>query len=136
MLIKTAKKALSILGCDHSFSVNLVGETSIKKLNRVYRRKNRTTDILSFNSPAEIKKVSGYAGDIFICANLAEKNAMLYGHTRDAELAMLLVHGILHLEGYEHEGRISKNKVERMFKMQKRILSEVLGLGKRKRNKK
>lgn len=122
-------KALSILGCDdRSLSVTLVKGKTIQKLNKTYRRKGYRTDVLSFNSPSEIVRSSGYIGEIFICVDVARENAKKDGHTLNEELSVLLVHGILHLMGYEH--------TERMFLMQSMILAEVLGSDRLGRHKK
>ena len=89
-------------------SIAIVGNSAIKKLNKIYRKKNRVTDVLSFSetdgekykfSPASGK----YLGEVIICYPQARKQARLNGKKIDDEIRLLLVHGILHLLGYDHE---------------------------------
>ena len=117
-LIKTATRVLSILGCDdRSLSVVLVKGKTIQKLNKAYRRRDKQTDVLSFSTPSEIAKISGYIGEIFICVDVAKKNAKEDGHSLEKEITVLLVHGILHLTGHDHSAK--------MFSLQKKIIKEV-----------
>ncbi len=72
-------------------------------LNRRFRRKNKPTDVLSFPRPS--------GGDIAISAQIARENAQRYGHSLAAELKILVLHGMLHLAGYDHEkdnGRMAR----------------------------
>ncbi len=74
-------------------SVALVGNSEIKKWNRKYRKKDTTTDVLSFKDPAEI----------IICWPQLISQAKIQSHGRNKELAILLVHGFLHILGYSHK---------------------------------
>lgn len=82
--------------------VNVLVTTSreLQQLNRCFRGKNRATDVLSF--PAA-PGVADFAGDVAISAEIAERNATELGHTAAAEIKILVLHGILHLAGYDHE---------------------------------
>jgi probable rRNA maturation factor len=60
-------------------------------------------------------------GDIFICVSRARQQAREFGHSLEAELARLLVHGLAHLLGHEHEG-VSKKKAKQMFDFESRII--------------
>jgi probable rRNA maturation factor len=73
----------------------------MRKLNRRFRDKDSTTDVLSF---APFTVVSGFAGDIAISLDLAARNAKRLGHSVADEVYILVLHGILHLAGYDHEG--------------------------------
>jgi probable rRNA maturation factor len=98
-------------------SVCLVTNGQIKKWNAAYRGKNNPTDVLSFPAyegptPATQKKneqarkgfsPTSYLGDIAIAPVVARQNARLYGRTLDHEMRILILHGILHLMGYDHE---------------------------------
>ena len=68
----------------------------LRDLNRRFRRKDRPTDVLSFPNP-------GGGGDIAISAGIAAENAARYGHAPVEELKILILHGMLHLAGYDHE---------------------------------
>jgi probable rRNA maturation factor len=67
----------------------------LRDLNRRFRSKNKPTDVLSFSHPA--------GGDIAISGQIARQNAARYGHALADELKILVLHGMLHLAGYDHE---------------------------------
>lgn len=73
----------------------------MRSLNRRFRRKDRTTDVLSFPAETETQKVS--AGEIAISAEIASQNARILGHSPAVEIKILILHGVLHLRGYDHE---------------------------------
>jgi probable rRNA maturation factor len=86
-------------------SVLLVGDKKMRKLNRTYRSIDRTTDVLSFSQlegPISQTETADL-GDIVISPAQARRQADEHGVTMDRELALLLVHGLLHLIGYDHE---------------------------------
>ncbi|MDA2921748.1 rRNA maturation RNase YbeY [Patescibacteria group bacterium AH-259-L07] len=76
-----------------NLSVALVDEKTIKRLNRKYRKQNRVTDVLSFDDPPEI----------VICWKQLVINAKTNKVRQKKELALLLVHGLLHILGYDHK---------------------------------
>jgi len=92
-------------------SIALIGPSEIKKANKKYRKKNQTTDVLSFsNSEVSTKKFEMFAvqekeslGEIIICPEKVKKNAKKYGLDFKTEFVKVLIHGILHLLGYNHE---------------------------------
>jgi len=114
-------------------SVVLVGEGRMRKLNRRYRKKNKVTDVLAFdqNQKSKIKnqkfpilhgnKVE--LGEIVICLREVKKNAKKYNLDYKKELARVLIHGILHLLGYEHEK--SEKGAKEMEKKQEYYLSQI-----------
>jgi len=81
-------------------SVLLAGDEAIRKLNRQYRRKDSATDVLSFPAPSTPE---GIAGDLMISMETALRQAEERGHTLEMEIKLLLLHGLLHLAGYDHE---------------------------------
>jgi len=81
-------------------SIALVGQGRIKELNKRYRGKNRTTDVLAFPGDG--------LGEIVICLREVKKNTKRFGSVFKKELARVLIHGILHLLGEDHE----KSKTE------------------------
>jgi len=85
-----------------SVSVLLTGDAEIRRLNREFRGKDKATDVLSFPA-AEIHGRSQSAGDLAVSVETAAREAALRGHPLDTELRLLLLHGILHLAGYDHE---------------------------------
>ena len=70
----------------------------LRALNARHRRKDKPTDVLSFPSSGQ-----GFAGDIAISSDIAAKNAAVLGHSLETELKILILHGLLHLAGYDHE---------------------------------
>jgi len=95
-----------------AFTVCLVTDSEITRWNRSYRGKNRPTDVLSFPAHAASSKRSGrprnrrpseYLGDVAIAPAIALRNARHLGRPFDDEMKVLLLHGILHLMGYDHE---------------------------------
>jgi len=111
-LKKIAKEVLGGKGKKNTnLSITLVGQNRMRKLNQRYRRKNRVTDVLAFpESKALIEKFKVGSlqkflglGEIVICPREIKKNAKRFKLTFEKELALSLIHGILHLVGYNHE---------------------------------
>lgn len=83
-------------------SVALVSDTRIRRLNRRYRGRDSATDVLSF--PGDGNRVCGaWLGDIVIAVGAAGRYAREAGHSRETELRILALHGLLHLLGYDHD---------------------------------
>lgn len=81
-------------------NVLITSSAELRLLNRRFRGKDRPTDVLSF--PPEFP-VRDYAGDVAISAEIARDNAKRLGHTIGEELKILVLHGVLHLAGHDHE---------------------------------
>jgi len=88
-------------------SIALISEKQIQKLNRKYRDKDRVTDVLSFGLTAaegSLNKIGGFRnGEIVICPAEVKRNARFDKIHFDRELYRVLIHGVLHLLGYDHE---------------------------------
>jgi probable rRNA maturation factor len=103
-LKKIAQAVLAVVGqAQAELSVALIGNAEMQKLNRQYRHKDYPTDVLSF--PIEDTLFAGHRllGDVIISVEKAAEQAQEHGRTRDEELVTLLIHGIVHLLGYDHE---------------------------------
>lgn len=96
--LKRAQRAAGLRG---EVNVLVAGSGEIRGLNRRYRGKDKATDVLSF--PADGGAGRDFAGDIAISAEMVARSARRLGHTPAEELKVLLLHGILHLAGYDHE---------------------------------
>lgn len=96
--LQRARKAIGLSG---EVSVLLTSDAELKRLNRAYRGKNKATDVLSFPAPEEI--FDAHAGDLAISLDTAARQATEFGHPLNAELRILLLHGLLHLSGHDHE---------------------------------
>ena len=124
-------------------SLLLVGDRSMRRMNRVYRGKDRTTDVLAFptrhvrprftvsaaarfassGGPAKALGDGGHAamlGDVVISIPQAERQAARAGHALEHELTVLVVHGLLHLLGYDHER--SAREARRMQRRERTVL--------------
>ena len=90
-------KARRALGLGGELSVRITSARELQELNRRFRRKNKPTDVLSFPSLAD------EGGDIAIAREIAASNAAVLGHSVTTELKILILHGMLHLAGFDHE---------------------------------
>jgi probable rRNA maturation factor len=96
-------------------AVALVTDARVRKLNRLYRRKDAATDVLSFPASATpAPRAAGCElGDIVIATGLARRQARSAGHTYNTELRVLALHGLLHLLGFDHHDREDKGRMAR-----------------------
>ncbi len=99
-------------------SVAIVSDKEMIKLNKQYRKRNKTTDVLAFDYGRQF----GGQGEIIICLPQAKKQAKQLKHSLKKELAILLVHGILHLAGYRDE---KKKEHDIMMREQDKILTKL-----------
>ncbi len=112
-LIKVGEKTLKILKIKISeISLVLIGGAGIRVLNRKYRGRNKITDVLAFDY-----------GEIIICLSQAKRQAKKIGHSLKKELAILLIHGILHLAGYNDKTKRGYNK---MLNKQKEVCQKII----------
>ena len=89
-------------GLEGSIAALLTGDEEIRRLNREFRGKDKATDVLSFPPGEQAGRVR-VAGDLAISIETASREAERLGHSLDIELRVLLLHGTLHLAGYDHE---------------------------------
>lgn len=114
---------------DTEISINFVSDNKIHEINKKYRNKDRVTDVISFaiedgEDPAllEIFKKEGIPrdiGDLFIAPHFVFQRAIELNHSQERELGYTVVHGLLHLSGYDH---IKKADASRMMAIQEEIL--------------
>lgn len=110
------------INTDSNISVAFIGPGRMVKLNKVYRGKNRVTDVLSFSGSkvgfgkfkiGPTEKMQGL-GEIVICLREVTKNARKQSSDFDTELKKIVIHGVLHLLGYDHEkSETEAKKMER-----------------------
>lgn len=117
-LKKIAKKVLKAENKENNnLSIALVGQGRMRQLNKRYRKKNRVTDVLSFSEneipsfkfqiPIPVKGL----GEIVICLPEVKKNSKKVSSTYEKELSKVLIHGVLHLLGYDHEKSEKQAKI-------------------------
>jgi len=148
---RVAETVLKIVGSPstssgHKIEISLaiVGDGRMRKLNKMYRGSNRVTDVLAFENksvlpylakafprlkkgekiefiepPDNVKRL----GEVIICYPRAKKQAKRQGHSLENELTILLIHGILHLLGYEDEK--GEKEAKEMKEMEEKILKNV-----------
>jgi len=112
-------------------SIALVSPVRMRELNKEYRKKDRATDVLSFSGLKEKLKnfkvaraqKSQSLGEIIICPSEVKKNAKKYGFTFKKEIARVLIHGILHLFGYDHGKR--QAEAEKMQAKEAKYLMQI-----------
>ena len=106
------------------FSIIFVDEKEIQKINKEYRGIDKVTDVISFafeDNGDMLYNNMRVLGDIYICIPRMLEQSVNYGHSVKRELSFLVVHGLLHLLGYDH---LTKKDEEVMFGLQELILNE------------
>ena len=106
LLESQGESILLFLGCEtQELSILLADDRKIRTLNKQYRGQDRATDVLSFsqNEGEENKPNSHLMGDVVISTVTAKRQAAEHGLTLEEEIVLLLIHGTLHLLGFDHE---------------------------------
>ena len=100
-LARFLNRARAAVGIEGEVHVLLADDATLRRLNRQFRGKNKATDVLSF--PAGDAVARGVAGDLAISLETAARQAARFGHSLRDEVRVLLLHGVLHLAGFDHE---------------------------------
>lgn len=112
LLESQGESILLFLECEtQELSVLLANDRKIRTLNKQYRGQDRATDVLSFsqNEEEEENKLNSHLmGDVVISTVTAKRQAAEHGLTLEEEIVLLLIHGILHLLGFDHEQSLEK----------------------------
>ena len=111
VLERFAARACRITGLRGRVTVLVTGSRELRALNARFRNKKHATDVLSFPAPPFS---DGFAGDIAVSVDIAARNARQLGHSTGDEIRILILHGILHLAGYDHEhdrGEMAKKEM-------------------------
>ncbi len=113
--VARACRAVKLRG---NVNVMVTSSREMRSLNRRFRGKDKPTDVLSFPPIADF--ADGLAGDVAISADIAGRNAHVLGHAPAEEVKILVLHGVLHLAGYDHEedgGKMARaeNKLRRQL---------------------
>ena len=124
---KFKKIALTILELaaekNAELSVALIGNVEMRKLNAKYRKKDYPTDVLSFPVEGIMPEETRLLGDVIISVDKAIEQARARGHSSEQELITLLIHGVVHLLGYDHER--SARDARAMGRLEKRIYRQL-----------
>lgn len=126
LLDKVVCKVSELLNVNNSFvSVVLTDNKHIHEINKTYRNIDRETDVISFafmDNDENIKSDITDLGEIYISLEKAHSQAEDYNHSFEREICFLLVHGLLHLLGYDH---MNEKDEKEMFGLQDEILSSL-----------
>lgn len=115
-----AVRILELLKQDHAeLSVALIGNGEMRKLNARYRKKDYPTDVLSFPAAQDMPAGVRLLGDVIISVDKAKEQAKDRGRSLDEEMTTLLIHGVLHLLGYDHERSVRDARI--MGRLEKKI---------------
>jgi probable rRNA maturation factor len=129
--LKTARLAAGLPG---EVDVLLAGDRTLRRLNREFRGKDHATDVLSFPAPIEV--AAEHAGDLAISLETARKQGEEHGHSLAVEVKVLLLHGLLHLAGMDHEvdgGDMAAREAElrRKLRLPSSLIARVHGKAKK-----
>lgn len=103
-------------------SIRIVAEDEGRELNRAYREKDYATNVLSFPFEAPAGLPIEYLGDLVICAPVVAREAEEQGKSPESHWAHMVVHGVLHLQGYDH---IEQAEAEQMETLEKHIMAQL-----------
>ena len=114
-----ARKAIGMRG---RVDVLITGSAAMRALNARFRAKNKATDVLSFPTGDHSRRKPQFAGEIAVSADIAMQNAKRLEHSVASEIKVLILHGILHLAGFDHErdnGKMARKEAQlrRMLKL-------------------
>lgn len=119
-LYSWAQKALNYIDNDNLYdiSITVVSKDEIQRLNNQYREKNKPTNVLSF--PSDISDLVSterkILGDVILCCSIINQEAKTYEQDIDTHWAHILIHGVLHLLGYDHKEDQDAVKMESVEK--------------------
>jgi probable rRNA maturation factor len=141
MLARFLGRARRVTGVAGEVTVLVASSAELRRLNRQFRGQDHPTDVLSFPTPSQHAKTGrdgdigrdGYLGDIAISADLAHRSAKLLGHGPAAEIKVLILHGLLHLAGYDHEsdgGAMARRelRLRRQLKLPEALTERAAGM--------
>jgi probable rRNA maturation factor len=143
LFVARARRAAGLRG---TVDVLITSNAHMRELNQRFRRKHAATDVLSFpassqNNPSRRAGRDSHAGDLAISCDIAAQNARALGHSVERELKILILHGVLHLAGYDHEndnGEMARKeaRLRRMLGLPMSLIERTNGTAPRKRARK
>jgi len=119
---RVVQKLLACVGeAESEISIEFVGNTRMRRLNRDFRQKDRTTDVLAFACREAGGPASPMLGDVVVSVPTAMGQAVALEYSLNEELVRLLIHGLLHLVGYDHE--LGEKEARRMRGKEEKLLA-------------
>ena len=124
LIAKTLELADWVSSEPYEVSVLFVDRDEIRQINRDYRSIDRATDVISFSyREGEGAQFAGMMlGDLAICPEVVEKHSLTYGTVFEVEMSFVIVHGVLHLLGFDHA---KKTEREKMREMEDKVMREL-----------
>lgn len=122
LMINWAEHALDKEHQHAEITIRIVDEEEGLALNKTWRKKDYATNVLSFPVGELLEQAPNLLGDIVVCAPVVEQEAHDQGKNFDAHWAHLIVHGVLHLQGYDHE---SEGQADEMESLEIQILENI-----------
>ena len=129
-LRRDVRKILALLGGgERELSLLFVDDEGIRQINRDYLRRDRPTNVIAFSlAEGDFGNVNpGVLGDVVISVETAAREAKAAGITIGDAILYLVLHGILHLAGYDHEGPKGIARARILFAVQEAVFSEIRG---------
>ena len=102
---------------DFTIKIILVNEEHITQLNADFRSENHPTDVITFNYAEEPQS------EIYVCLEVAQKQALEHGVTLSEEITLLCIHGLLHALGFDHE--VSAEDAKQMRELERKLLTKI-----------
>jgi rRNA maturation RNase YbeY len=131
-MLGLAQAVLALIGEPSAeLSVSFVGDRRMRRLNSRFRRQDRTTDVLAFafregRAPHGFSRTAAQLGDVVIALPTAQRQAKAASRSLEEEIVTLLIHGVLHLCGYDHErGRVEALRMRRKERHLRRRLGPI-----------
>ena len=131
-VLNLAQAVLNCIGeSSADMSVSFVGDRRMRRLNRQYRHKDRSTDVLAFafreaRAPHRFNRSAAHLGDVVIALPTAQRQARAAHRSVEEEIVALLIHGVLHLCGYDHERSVHEAlRMHRKERQVRRRLGEI-----------
>jgi probable rRNA maturation factor len=121
---ETVQTTLERIARQGEITIVCVDEKTITAINDQYRGKNKPTDVISFGYTDDDPDAPIVLGDIFLCIPILQKQAQEAGISKREECLRMLIHGVLHICGYDH---MNQDDAIRMFTVQEEILESCLG---------
>lgn len=122
-----ARAATRVFGIKTPLVVNIVleGDAKLRNLNKTYRKKDYLPDVLTFTYDQEERSgEKAVLGELILTPRLIKEQAKEHGNSLTEEFTILVIHGIVHLMGYEHEG-VSQAKAAKMRELEKSLFTKV-----------
>ena len=129
-LRRDVRKILALLGGgERELSLLFVDDEGIRKINRDYLRRDRPTNVIAFSlAEGDFGDVNpGVLGDVVVSVETAAREARAAGIAIEDAILYLILHGILHLAGYDHEGPGGTSRARILFAVQEAVFFEIRG---------